>query len=1339
MNVTINAGSSAQGSADVAPICVFPTTFAQQRLWFLEQLQPGGTSYLIPWVLRATGELNLDALTHSLNEVIARHEILRTTFSWKDGMPVQVVRGSLTIALPVRDLTGCANPPSEAERLAREEAHTPLDLERGPLVRAQLLRLAPEDHILLLTVHHIIFDGWSRKILVRDLAACYEAYRSARALAVPPPKLQYADFAVWQRKLVQGRIFEKQLSYWRQRLAGAPSSLDLPTDRPRPPVQTFNGAKLPIRLSRALADQLVAFSRAQGATLFMTLLAGFQLLLSRYSNQDDIVVGVPIANRNRAELEEMIGFFANTLALRAKVSNGATFREVLTQVKDNTLSAYDHQDLPFEKLVEEIHPDRNLGQNPLFQVMFSLQNLVRPDFELAGLKLRFMDLGETTAKFDISVFLSETAQGVEGRIEYNTDLFDQLRIQRMIEHYRVLLSAAVSDPDRKAVELPVLTADERAQIVVDWNATQTEYPRNIPMHRLFEQQAERTPKAIALAMGSERITYRALDERANQLAHHLVECGVGAQTLVGIYLERSINMVVALLATLKAGGAYVPLDPAYPRDRIAFIVEDASLRVLITEGSLLGTLPPTQATVIHLDAEEQQISRQKRDTVGCETSSENLAYVLYTSGSTGKPKGVQITHRNLVNFLLSVQKEPGLSPHDTLLAVTTLSFDIAGLELYLPLITGARIVLASRNEAADGRKLLDLIRNRKPNVMQATPATWRMLIDAGWEGTPGLKILCGGEALPGNLASQLLPRCSQLWNMYGPTETTIWSSVYHITSAQATAPIGRPMANTTFYVLDSATQPVPMGVAGELYIGGEGVARGYLGRPELTAQRFVPDPFDNRPNARLYRTGDLVRYLADGNVQYLGRTDFQVKVRGFRIELGEIETVLTEHPAVQLAVVAAREDAPGDKRLVAYIVPKPEQHLNITEARAHLKQSLPDYMLPSAVVELEALPLTPNGKVDRKALPKPEYQAPVSAGSIPPHDEMEEQLLKIWQEVLNIMAVGVTDNFFDLGGHSLLAVRLVDEIRKQTGVEIPLTALFQGATIEHLANIVRGTTTISQAVVHPLQAGGKRPPFFAAVLAGVNALGYIPLSKHLGPEQPSYTLQTPGEGPRVLRRPYSQQEYEEVASEYVRAMRSVQPNGPYHIGGTCEGARIAFEMARTLEAQGQKVALLAIIDTWVLENTQNKRLWKLYYYGVRLKQVWQQSWRNQISWAQKAFTNQLRRWLRAKSATPKSAWIEVYWPSQDFVPLQIHSAITVYKVPKQPFYYHPDPLLGWGNRTTSTVETEVIPRGRHRLLLREPYVRELAAALSRTLELLHQGGVAPETSKPERDEVIVGS
>jgi amino acid adenylation domain-containing protein len=1323
-------------SPDLKPVPrdqALPLSFAQQRLWFLDKLEPNNPLYNVPYVVRLKGALNLRAMERALNQIIARHEALRTTFRVVKGTPVQVIAATFELHIRATDLTALPKNAREAEarKLALAEIARPFDLQTGPLLRASLLKLDEADHVFILNTHHIISDRWSLGALSEELTAFYEQETNGIPSQLKPLPVQYGDYAVWQRQLLngEGEILERQLSYWKNNLAGASASLDLPTDRPRPAQQSFRGAKYSQVLPKSLTERMTELGRKEGATLFMTLLAAFNVLLSRYSGQEDVVVGSPIAGRVRPELEKLIGLFVNTLVLRNKVSRDQSFRELLAQVREAAMGAYAHQDVPFEKLVEELKPDRDLSRNPLFQVMFILQNAPAVRQEMAGVEVGIFPLPGESSKFDLTLIAAESPDGLRTTIEYNTDLFDRSTMERLLAHLEVLMQAALANPDAKTSELPLLTDGERRQILVDWNATQSEYPRDRCLHHLIEQQAERAPDAVAVSMGmgNETVSYRELNDRANEVAQYLRQRGVASETLVGVFLERSINMVVALLGVLKAGGAYIPLDPAYPAERIGFILEDAEVSLLLTQKDLLASLPANRATVIDLDEALKQASHEKHLNSPVDVQPENLAYVLYTSGSTGKPKGVGIAHRNLVNFLTSMQKKPGLDAGDTLLAITTLSFDIAGLELYLPLTTGAQVVLASRAEAGDGKRLLELMRRRKPTVMQATPATWRMLIDAGWKGSPELKVLCGGEALPGDLAAELLPRCRQLWNMYGPTETTIWSSVYRVESPTATASIGRPIANTTFYILDAAMQLVPAGVTGELYIGGEGVARSYFQRPELTSERFVVSPFDETPGSRLYRTGDLARYLSDGNVQYLGRTDFQVKIRGFRIELGEIETILAQHPDVQQAVAAVREDSPGNKRLVGYIVTKPGQHLTITEVRAHLKQTLPDYMLPSAIVEMEALPLTPNGKVDRKALPKPDFQPPTTAASIPPRDQVEAKLLKIWQDILKTPSIGVADNFFDLGGHSLMAVRLMNEIAELTGIEIPLTALFQGATIEHLASIIRGTRAVPQTVVNQIQAGGDRPPFFAAVLAGMNALGYVPLAKHLGPEQPVYTLQTPGPGPQATKRPYSKQEYEQVAEDYVRAMRTVQPEGPYYIGGTCEGARIAFEMTRILESQGQTVDLVAVIDTWVLENTQNQKLWKIYYYSMRLRQMWRQPWTAQIKAVVKALSNRVQWSVRAKSAPRKSEWTETYWPGEDFVPSRVQSRITVFKIPRQPFYYHADELLGWGPRTTSGVDIEIIPHGRHRLLLREPYVRELAAALSNVLKrltLLHSAPVS---------------
>ena len=732
------------------------------------------------------------------------------------------------------------------------------------------------------------------------------------------------------------------------------------------------------------------------------------------------------------------------------------------------------------------------------------------------------------------------------------------------------------------------------------------------------------------------------------------------------------------------------------------------------------------AKTVLLDSDWDAISQQSVEALPKTSSPQNLAYVLYTSGSTGRPKGVQIEHRNLMNFLSSMRKEPGLCANDCLLAVTTLSFDIAGLELYLPLITGAQIILASPEEAADGQRLLKLLNASQATVMQATPATWGMLNEVGWTGTAGLKALCGGEALPSSLAEALLPRCAELWNMYGPTETTIWSTLYRVNSvSSSTVPVGRPIANTQTYILDQNLQPVPIGVTGELYVGGDGLARGYLNRPELTAEKFVINPFIAEPNSRLYRTGDLARYLPDGNIQYLGRADFQVKVRGFRIELGEIEAVLAQHPSVQQSCVIVREDIPGDKRLVGYIVAKRTQDFSSSELKKHLKQQLPEYMIPSAFINLPALPLTPNGKVDRTSLPAPEYLSRQNVTAITPRDEIERTLVKIWKRILKTNSIGIRDDFFELGGHSLLAVRLMAEINNSFKKQIPLAALFQGATIEYLARVVRGTEFVRQQLMVAIQGSGSKAPFFAAVAPGGNSLGYLTLSRHLGSTQPFYKLQLPQR--RLQHHPYTAQEFEQLAADYIKAMRSVQPEGPYYIGGMCAGARIAFDMARLLEMQGEKVALLAIFDTWVIENSQRPIMWNIAYYSQRFRQFATLSLSDKTTMVAKAIRNKFERWFGLRSR--HNEWKAFYWPPENFSPAKYGGPITLFKVPKQPYYYIRDPFMGWGTRTTDVVDVHLVD-AKHLLMFREPFAKALADNLSDCMARLQVQSSPPDETLP---------
>lgn len=1164
---------------------VFPVSFAQRRLWFLDRLEPSSAAYIIPSPVRLEGALDVTLLHKALQAMVGRHEPFRTTFRIVDSQPMQVILPSASLEMPVIDLACFSREDREREaaRLLEADAKKPFDLARDLMLRVQLLRLSPVEHILLTTTHHIAFDGWSVGIFFRELIEFYDAFLNEREPVLPELKIQYADFAVWQRQWMEGETLQKQIDYWKEQLAGAPALLEFPLDHPRPAMQSYRGAALSFSVERSLAQSLKEISRQEGATLFMTLLAAFQVLAMRCTGQEDIVIGSPIANRNRAETENIIGCFINTLVLRTNLSGDPTFRELLDRVQSTALDAYAHQDLPFEKLVEELQPRRSQSHSPIFQIMFILQNTPVPDDPTGDLRWKFLEVNNGTTKFDLTLTLVETASGLDGNLAFPTDLYETASMQRLIGHYKTLLGGIAANPDERISRLPLLPEKERRQLLTEWNNTEADYSKTFCVHQLIETQTARTPDAIAARFEDESLTYAELDNHASQLACHLQTLGVGPEVLVGLCATRSLEMLVGVLAILKAGGAYVPLDPNYPQDRLEFVLRDSKASVLLTQKSLLKHLPKIDSAgsdgatnrspeVVCLDSDNWRTQTGKN--LRCEVSPENLAYVLYTSGSTGKPKGVQIPHRAVVNFLESMRKTPGLSARDTLLAITTLSFDIAGLELLLPLIVGAQVVIAKSETAADGKELAKKIGQSGATVLQATPATWRMLLNSGWNGNPRLKILCGGEAWPEELARELLPRCHSLWNMYGPTETTIWSAISRVRQNE-TPLISAPIANTQLYILDAQLQPVPIGVAGELHIGGDGLARGYLNRPELTAEKFIPNPFSEKTGARIYKTGDLARYRSDGQIEFLGRLDHQVKIRGFRIELGEIQSLLAEHPAVREAVVIAREDVPGDKRIVAYVVMENNRQDVISELRAHLKCKLPDYMVPSAFVVLNRFPLTPNGKVDRKQLPPPE-SGRSDENSVAPRDPLEVQLVKLWENIFNIEPIGIRDNFFELGGHSLLAVRLFSEIEKITGKNLPMVTLFQSPTIESLADVLRreGWKPTWSSLV-PIKPGGSKPPFYCVHGVGGNILEYLDLAKYMDDDQPFYGLQAVGLDGKT---PWLET-VEEMAAHYVAEIRDFQPRGPFYLGGSSFGGLVAFEMAHQFQAANEQVALLAFFDT----------------------------------------------------------------------------------------------------------------------------------------------------------------
>jgi amino acid adenylation domain-containing protein len=1113
------------------------------------------------------------------------------------------------------------------------------------------------------------------------------------------------------KRLSGDDMVERGLSYWRQKLAGIPAILELPTDRPRPPIQTFRAARECVLLPRSLKEALEALSKREGVSLFVVLLAAFQTLLSRYTRQDDIVVGVPVPGCDDVQESEQ-RFGAAVVVIRTDLSGDLTFYQLLSRVSEAADSAHEHANVPWERLVEAVQPDRDASRHPVFQTLFSLED---SEFSPALGKISDRATDGGVLEVDLRLQLRDEPEGLAAHFAYSTDLFDAATIARMAGHFQKLLEGIIANPDEQIWKLPLLTDSERHQLVVEWNSTGMEYARGRCVHQLFEAQAARTPNATAVVFGNESLTYGELERRANQLAHHLIKLGAGPDGLVGICLERSLEMVVGLLGILKAGSAYVPLDPAYPRDRIAYMLENSEAPLLLTQAQLVQNLPASAAKVVLIDSDWPEIAKQSHENPALALDPENRAYVIYTSGSTGKPKGVEIPHRGVVNFLTTMAGRPGVAANDRLLAVTTLCFDIAGLEIYLPLTQGASFEIVSREVASDGNQLLAKLATSGATVMQATPATWRMLLEAGWTGDPQLKILIGGEAVSQKLASQLLQRSASVWNVYGPTETTIWSTLSKLETGQSAVTIGRPIGNTEIFILDKVLQPVPVGVAGELHIGGDGLARGYLKRPELTAEKFIAHPLKRDPKARLYKTGDLVRYRTNGDIEFLGRIDHQVKIRGFRIELGEIESVLRQHAGINETVVVAREDTPGDKRVVAYFVPANSAAPTTAKLRAFLKEKLPEYMLPSVFVMLKSMPLTPNGKVDRRALP-----APVQADLAPqgtfaaPKDSVESRLIQIWEAVLGVRPIGVKDNYFELGGHSLLAVKLMNRIEQAFGKTLPLATLLQAPTVEQLAAMLRqsGWTPPWSCLV-PIQTGGSKPPFFC--IHGINGgvVRFYDLSRHLGPDQPFFALQAQGLDARYEC--YTRTE--DMAALYIGEIRNVQPHGPYFLGGYSFGGAIAFEMAQQLAAQGESECAVVLFDTnFPLRNGSASRSATsalLQFFQTPAAQMPRYAWR--ILTAPKREVQRRLHVARLPRIVKKvrSACLQA---EENYMPRPFSGRVILFRSTHKPLGQVVDPRAEWKRYAARGLEICEVP-GNHENILLEPQVRFVADHLKTYLEL----------------------
>jgi len=1046
---------------------------AQQRLWFLEQFEAGLASFNVPVMFHLAGRLNVPAFKRALAEIVRRHEILRATFATKGEQPAQVIAEAAPPALSFVDLSALPETTraAEAQRLAAAEAQRIFDLQKGPLYRATLLRLNEAEHVFLLTMHHLVCDGWSIDVFMRELAQLYEAFDAGESSPLEELPIQYTDFAVWSREAKQEKILDEALAYWKPRLAGALPLLELPTDRPRPATQSYRGACEHFKLPANLSEALHALSKSEGATLFTTLLAALQTLLHRYTGQDDIVIGSPVANRRRAEIENLIGFFVNTMVLRTDLSGNPTFRELLARGRETVLGAYAHQELPFAKLVEELRPDRNLSHAPLFQVMFILQSAASLS-QFGSLALNTLPAHNGAAKFDLTFDLAPFAGGLSVMLEYNTDLFEAATIKRLAGHFASLLQSIVANPDQRLSELSLLPEAERRQLLVDWNDTQKEYPRGKCLHQLFEAQVERTPDAVALVFEEQHLTYRELNQRANQLAHHLRSLGVGPESRVGVCLERSLGMVAGILGILKAGGAYVPLDPAYPQERLDYILKDAQVQALLTQQLIIDNhqLSIANCQLLCLDNDWETIAAQSSENLKNIADAENPAYVIYTSGSTGAPKGVVGLHRNTVNRLVWMWETLPFAPEEVCCQKTSLNFVDSVWEIFGALLQGIPTRIIPDEALKTPHHLIQTLAEARVTRIVLVPSLLRVILDLPAEFrrlTANLKIwITSGEALPVELCERFAETLPQqvLLNLYGSSEVAADVTWYETSAWNRklnSVPIGRPIANTQIYLLEASRDAAGIGVTGELLVGGEGLARGYLHRPELTAEKFIPDPLSNKPGARLYKTGDLARYLPDGNIEYLGRRDYQVKIRGFRIELGEIETALAAHPAIAEAVVLARNDHFGELRLVAYFVSKPQ--LPIAELRQFLLQKLPEYMAPSTFLKLDAMPLLPNGKVDRRSLPVPGRARPeLEDGFIAPNTPLEKELAEIWGEILRLEKVGISNNFFAIGGHSLMAMQLLSRLRTRLGVELPVRDFFAAPTIKSLAEKVE-TTLIAKS------------------------------------------------------------------------------------------------------------------------------------------------------------------------------------------------------------------------------------------------------------------------------------
>lgn len=1252
---------------------------------------------------------------------VERHPALRTDIEWKQSSdPVQQVHDHVALRLEVR--AGGEDEAAFQEFLSQDRA-CGFDLSQCPLMRLTLFEYDQNRYRLVWTVHHILLDGRAFILVLNDVEEFYQRLRRGETV-VAEPGPAFLPYIKW----LQAHNSEEARQFWADRLRrfAGPTPLFVDSDALRGGYSGYGSEQL--RLSKETTSALREVASRLDVTLNTIVMGTWALLLSRYSGEQEVLFGATKTTRRGSipGADSVVGLFLSTVPVRANLPPETPIAAALQELRAEWISlrAYEHTPLT---LIKEAAGFAHSAS--LFDSLVVFEN---QDFHTALAataecwKTREWNLLEQT-NFPLTFAVYGDPEMLL-KLEFDRRRFANESAQRILNHGRQLFASIAANPQQKIGELTLLTPAERQQLLVEWNATGREYPRETSLAGLVEAQVERTPDAIAVVCGEQKLTYRLLNERANQLAHELRNHGAGPDQPVGLCVERSTDMIVALLAIVKAGSGYLPLDPLLPAERLGYMLEDSGVHVLVSEQSLRDELPAFAGITILLDDAAWQTNHRDELTVAVQP--EHLAYVIYTSGSTGKPKGVQVTRRALINLLWSMREWLQLTERDRLLAVTTISFDIAGADVWLPLLVGAQMVVASRESAADGNALRGLLERHDITFLQATPVTWRLLFDAGWRGKPELQAVCTGEAMPPEVVEQLVPVVRRVWNLYGPTETTIWSTGYLVTDGREPILIGRPIANTLCYILDAQEQPVPIGVTGELFIGGDGLARGYLKRPELTSEKFVADPFRGG-QAQMYRTGDLARYREDGNIECLGRIDHQVKIRGYRIELGEIEVALRDQPEIKQAVVMAREDTPGDKRLVAYLVASPGISPAPSEVRKRLKERLPDYMVPSAYVLLEELPISPNGKIDRKALPAPDAafqsgQADVSEFTAP-RNQTEERVAAIFAQVLGVAKVGSNDDFFHLGGHSLTATRAVALLNKEFGAALQVRVLFQAHTVRQLAGVVekQGAAQRDQwSILIPIQPSGVRPPLFCVARPNVNALGFLFLSRELGSNQPVYGLQVQlPEDPDV---DFTDEQIRTTAAEYIRAMKTVQSHGPYNLVGQCQGAYIAFEMVRQLEAGNEVGSFLGILDTWPDENTRYKSLFLADLAFKRLRKLDGRTMRRAIEkirvrLSHPNISNKNTITSVGSSRPEKMTMVRKYWPGRDFHPPICSCAITVFKVRKQFWFRKKDEMLGWGDRTRGGVTVRRIP-GDHETLLRRPHVRELAAMIAEGLDGANRNG-----------------